>query len=182
MSIPERITWAVRPQLPALNAARVLEIGCGSGHALALMATRLTRARIVGIDRSALQVRQARERLRALPEAQRPQVEKLTLAEAATRWAPAAFDAILAINVNVFWTEPVAALAAMAALLAPRGSACLVYEPPAAERLATLRCDLPLLCEQGGLRVHAVREAPFSRGHGLGIAVGRGRIRSMRPS
>lgn len=109
---------------------RILEIGCGSGFALTLLRDRFPGAAIVGIDRSATQVARARRQLATLPPTSRPTVAQLSLSAAASRWAAAPFDLVLAINVNAFWTEPASAFPAVAALLRPRGRLVLVYELP----------------------------------------------------
>src|SRR5687768_6269954 len=66
--IPERITWAV-DQLKPAPQDRILEVGCAGGHALALIAARAPACTLIGIDRSAIQVTNARGRLGELPSA-----------------------------------------------------------------------------------------------------------------
>ena len=151
MGVPARIDWAVA-QLPDAPGA-ILEVGCGGGHALALLRARFPHADIAGIDRSALQAARAH----ALNPAIR--VEALALAD-----APAVlgeFGAVLAINVNAFWTDPAPSLASLALLLQPGGRAFLVYEPPSASRLADLRARLSALLAEQGFEVEEVREAAF---------------------
>jgi len=62
--VPERIRWAVA-QLALRPAARVLEVGCGPGHAITLLCEQLRQGSVTAIDRSALQVRRARAQSRA---------------------------------------------------------------------------------------------------------------------
>lgn len=160
--VPARIPWAVE-QLP--DAARILEIGCGGGHALALLCARFPRAAVTAIDRSALQATRARELNRAAIEQGRARVEEMSLDD-----APAAlgtFDAVLAINVNAFWTDPAPSLACLARLLGPEGRAFLVYEPPSASRLAALRARLTALLAEHGFQAEEVREAAFGAGPGV---------------
>ena len=69
---PFRLQW-FSTLVPPRAAGRILEVGCGNGELLELLARRCPCAELVGIDRSALQVRRAAMRLPALPRA--PQVE-----------------------------------------------------------------------------------------------------------
>lgn len=158
--IPERITWAV-DQLPGSPGNRILEVGCGGGHALVLLRARFPGADFTGIDRSAIRVARAR----ALNPTAR--VEELALAD-----APAVlggFDAVLAINVNAFWTASAPSLASLARLLRPGGRAFIVYEPPSASRLAAVRTRLSALLGEHGFQVEEVREAAFRASHGACI-------------
>jgi cyclopropane fatty-acyl-phospholipid synthase-like methyltransferase len=129
-------------QLELPPRGRVLEIGCGGGHALWLAATLAPTCRLTGIDRSALQVRNARRRIAELEVKVRPRVELLGIDAAASRWAAEPFDMVFAINVNAFWTDPARAVPALTALLKPRGRAMLAYELPTAAGLARLRASL----------------------------------------
>lgn len=165
MHLPERITWAV-DQLP--RPERVLEVGCGSGHALALICARFPDARATGIDRSAAQVERARARCREHITAGRALVERRTLDEAPAAYG-AVFDAVLAVNVNAFWATPAPGFASLARLLRPGGRAFLVYEPPAASRADALRRGLAALADGHGFAVEDARETAFRASRGLCI-------------
>jgi SAM-dependent methyltransferase len=157
---PERISWAAGQLAPS---ARILEVGCGGGHALALICARFPDAEVAGIDRSALQAARARALNRVLIDQGRLRVEALALAE-----APAAlgtFDAVLAINVNAFWTAPAPSLASLSRLLRPGGRAFIVYEPPTASRLRDIRTQLTALLAEHGFQAEDVREAAFGASH-----------------
>lgn len=158
MAVPRRITWAVE-QLAA--AERILEIGCGGGHALALIRARFPAAEIIAIDRSALQVSRARE----LVGAGRLRVKQMELADAPG--VLGAFDAVLAVNVNAFWTAPAPSLASLARLLRPGGRAYLVYEPPSASRLADVRTRLTASLAEYGFDLEGVRETALGGSHAV---------------
>jgi SAM-dependent methyltransferase len=160
MAVPRRITWAVE-QLARTPADRILEIGCGAGHALPLIRARFPAADVTAIDRSPLQVARARVR------DGRARVEQLELSDAPG--VLGAFDAVLAINVNAFWTAQAPSLAALARLLRPGGRAFLVYEPPSASRLASLRKELCALLGEHGFTVEDVREEAFDASRGVCI-------------
>jgi SAM-dependent methyltransferase len=166
VAVPQRITWAVE-QLAGTPADRILEIGCGGGHALALIRARFPGAEVVAIDRSALQVARARELNRAAIDEGRVRVEQMELSDAPG--VLGAFDAVLAINVNAFWTAPAPSLASLARLLRPGGRAFLVYEPPSAARLAVLRTQLCALLGEHGFEVEDVREAALGGSHAVCI-------------
>jgi cyclopropane fatty-acyl-phospholipid synthase-like methyltransferase len=101
-SIPVRIRWAV-DLLDVRPGDRILEIGCGGGVALSLIAARLRRGHVVGIDRSPIAVRRAAERNAVHIEAGRVRVQRAELESFRSREA---FNRILAVNVNVFLTKP----------------------------------------------------------------------------
>lgn len=161
--VPDRLRWtaellAVRP------SEQLLEIGCGAGHAVALVCDRLTDGRITAIDRSAAMVARARARNADGVAAGRARIERQALAGAAHLGR---FARTFAVNVNAFWTAPGPSLAALAALLQPGGTAHLVYEPPTAARLDALRDRLPATLAAHGFRAVAVHEAAFRAGRGL---------------
>jgi SAM-dependent methyltransferase len=153
--------------LAAAPTDDVLEIGCGPGHAVALLCGRLTRGTVTAIDRSATQVARARDRNRECVAAGRARIECIALAdlEAGRR----RFDKIFAVNVNAFWTSPARALADVRRLLAPRGTLHLVYEPPSAARLRGLRESMARLLCQHGFDVDDVAVRAFRASHGLCI-------------
>jgi SAM-dependent methyltransferase len=166
--VPERVAWAVE-QLDAATAARVLEVGCGAGHAVGLICARSPGAVVTAIDRSALQVARARARNGALVAAGRVRVEQVALSEAPALLGLRTFDAALAVNVNAFWTAPAPSLGSLTALLAPGGRAVLVYEPPTAATLRVLRGRVASALGGRGFAVEAMRETAFRAGRGLCI-------------
>jgi protein-L-isoaspartate O-methyltransferase len=156
---PERVRWAI-DQLELAASDRALEIGSGSGLAVALAAERLTRGCITGIDRSALQVSKARALNDAAIAAGRASVEQLSLERAPEVLGDAAFTKVFAINVNAFWATPVPSLTSLRRLLRRNGRAYLVYEPPSAAKLRQLAKTLPLLLQQAGFVAVECRHAP----------------------
>ncbi|ATY15001.1 class I SAM-dependent methyltransferase [Amycolatopsis sp. AA4] len=119
-----RNRWAVR-LLDVQPSERVLELGCGPGVAVAALADRA--ALVVGVDHSAVMIRQARHRNRAAVRAGRVRlvcasVEHLSLAEGP-------FDAALAVNTLGMWPAPVARLWELGRLLCSGGRVALVSQP-----------------------------------------------------
>ena len=158
---PERVSWAVEQLAPAASD-HILEIGCGPGHAVALVCPRLLRGTITAIDRSALQIEKAHSLNRQFVKQGRARIETMTLAD-----APAALDQrfakVLAVNVNAFWTEPAPSIASLGTLLRAGGRAFLVYEAPSAAGARKLRSALPHALSVHGFDVDEVRVASSLR-------------------
>jgi SAM-dependent methyltransferase len=146
---------------------QVLEIGCGTGVAAALLCERLTTGRLVAIDRSATMVASARRRNRAYIAEARVVIRRLSSDEA--DFAPGSFDRALAVNVNLFWLRPARELAVLRVILRPGGLLCLVYEPPDSRRAG----EVADTCA-GHLRAHGftrVRVTRTSRGGRPGVSI-----------
>ncbi len=173
LPVPERLTWAVA-QLPAGTGDAVLEIGCGGGHALALLLARHPRAAFTGIDRSPGQVARACARNAAAVAAGRLRVHALDLHDAADVLGDGAFAHVLAVNVNAFWTTPTTSVASLTRLLAPGGRAYLAYEPPGASGIGALQAALPTALAAHGLAVVDVRTTRFRATQGLCVIAARG--------
>ena len=167
---PERVRWAVA-LLDPRPAEHLLEIGCGAGHAVALVAARLGRGTITRVDRSAAAVERARARNAAAIAAGRARIELARFEDAAP---DRRFARALAINVNAFWTTPAAAFPVAARLLAPRGTLWLVYEPPSAARLRELRTALPTFAAEHAFTLDAAHERALGASRGLCLVLRRG--------
>lgn len=127
--IPERIDWAVAT-LALKGAESLLEIGCGNGLAVSLIAPLLKNGRILAIDRSATAIAAARRRAKPWEGAGKAAFRHVALA--ALDEAEGPFDIIFAVNVNLFWTDGRAELPVVRKLLKKTGRLNLFYEPPAA--------------------------------------------------
>ncbi len=133
---------------------RVLEIGCGGGVAIGLLCERVTKGSVTGIDRSPTMVRRARDRNRTWIAMGTARIEHVALEDAS--FADASFDRILAVNVNVFWTQPAVSLAAVAQVLVPGGVLCLVFQPPTSTTLGALAGELTRVIPEHGFDVPTV--------------------------
>lgn len=135
---PERLSWAVE-RLAVEPNDRILEIGCGTGVAVALICERLDGGDMLGVDRSQ----------KAITAAVARNAEHVASGRASFRAAPfeslvaydvGSFDSVLAVNVNLFWVRnPTAELTLVKQVLRPAGRLLLVYEPPDASQLSTLQ-------------------------------------------
>ena len=157
---PQRLQW-FSTLLPLRRTDRVLEIGCGSGHLLALLAEQRSVGTLVGIDRSVLQVRNAIRRVGALPDP--PTVLHLSLEDAPARFTGAPFSRIVAMNVNVIWTQPEVAGPALHALLAPRGALVFAFEPPTPSGSPSLQVKLARAAALSGFRLQTTYHDQASR-------------------
>lgn len=127
-SVPTRIRLAV-DALDLRPDARVLEVGCGTGVAAQLLCALVPEGHVTALDRSATAVAHAEKRLARWAEAGVADVVERDLAGFHGDGRP--YDAVLAINVNAFWTGPAEAeVARLAELLADDGAAHLWFEAP----------------------------------------------------
>ena len=166
---PDRLLWTVE-LLDVHPTEHLLEIGCGPGHAVALVCDQLTRGTITAIDRSATMVARARARNQVCVAAGRARIEQQTLTEADLGRR---FRKVFAVNVNAFWTAPVPSLGALGRLLQQACIAYLVYEPPSVTRLNALQQSLPAQLEAQGFDVGDVLVQRFRSSHGLCITARR---------
>ena len=121
-----RNAWVVS-LLDVRSEDRVLEIGFGPGLAIRELGRLAVEGYVCGIDHSELMVRRA-TRLNA--EGVRRGVVDLRLGS--VKGLPAfdePFDKILAVNVTMFWGEPVARLAELRRLLRPGGLIAVAHQP-----------------------------------------------------
>ena len=129
MSAPSpRIAWAVGC-LDLAPGDRVLELGCGHGVALSLVADRLgAGGHVLGLDRSPKMTAAAAERNRAHIEAGRVSVATASLHEAELGDEP--FDVVYAIHFPpLLRGDPARELGVVRRVLAPEGRLYLLSQP-----------------------------------------------------
>jgi len=120
----ERNDW-VESLLEIGPADRILEIGFGPGVAVGKAASKA--AEVVGIDRSAVMVKQATRRNKEWIAS-----GKLKLMLGSAETLPAGlglFDKIYSVNVAQFWKEPAAVFQRLGELLKPGGVLLTAYMP-----------------------------------------------------
>jgi trans-aconitate methyltransferase len=109
-------------------ADRVLELGFDPGYALSLLAPRLAKGSVVGIDHSAAMLKQARQRNARWIAAGRVRLVQGGV-DALADFAPASFDRIYSSNFLQFITDQEALLATLLMLLTPGGRLATTYQP-----------------------------------------------------
>jgi SAM-dependent methyltransferase len=142
-----RSRWAIE-LLDLQPTDRVLEIGCGPG--VAVKAASAQAAAVVGVDRSAVMIAQARRRNRVAVRAGRVVLHVAPIEALPPLGLP--FDKALAVNTVGFWTDAVAGLATIRERLRAGGTIAVVSQPrcpgatavhsqEAANELATLLAE-----------------------------------------
>ena len=125
-----RNAWTV-DLLDVRRGDRVLEIGCGPGYAIGLIAARIGDGTVVGVDHSETMLRQAgRRNARAVA---RGQVDLRLGGLDALNQFDQPFDAVMSANVVQFWDDPQKAFAEIARVLAPDGRVATTYQPRAGD-------------------------------------------------
>lgn len=131
--IMARETWSQNLRaIGALDlqpADRVLDVGCGHGRSLGMLAARTPGGRVAGVDPSRLMARIARRRTWRLVASGRTQV-RVASADALP-FPDGAFDAVLCVHVLYFWDDLPAALHEIARVLAPDGRLALLFRTEA---------------------------------------------------
>ncbi len=102
----------------------VLEIGCGPGHALALLAARAPHALIHGVDQSDLMISQASARNRKAIREGRVRLHRGDFA--LLPMSDQSVDAILAVNVAYFWQRADVTLGELRRVMRP-GAQLVIY-------------------------------------------------------
>jgi len=106
---------------------QVLEVGFGPGFAVECAAKLANRGKVVGIDHSPLMLRQASTRNARAIEAGR--VELLLGSADRLPGLPSCFDKVFAVNVYMFWDEPVTVLRGLRSAMKPEGTLTLTLQP-----------------------------------------------------
>lgn len=109
----------------------VLDVGCGHGRSLTILAERASRGRVAGADPSELMVEIAVDRNRELVKAHR--VDVAIAGADALPYADAAFDKVLCVHVIYFWQDLNVGFQEIARVLKPGGRLALVFRTNADE-------------------------------------------------
>jgi SAM-dependent methyltransferase len=131
--IMARETWAQnRRAIKALGVGkrdRVIDIGCGPGRSLKLLAKLASRGQVVGADPSELMAEIAVRRNRAGVKTNRV---KVVIASAASLpFEDDSFDKALCVHVLYFWNDLAAGFRDVARVLKPGGRLALVFRTDA---------------------------------------------------
>jgi len=135
----------------------LLEVGCGHGVLVSLLAERLTTGSVVGVDRSATMVAAATRRNRAAIEAGRVRLAAVALLD--TDVPGGVFDAVVAFNVRAFWTPPGLEWDVVDRVLAPAGRMFVAFSVMTPESPTAVTDAVRELAGHRGLDLAAVHRA-----------------------
>ncbi|WP_375743136.1 class I SAM-dependent methyltransferase [Corallococcus interemptor] len=167
--VAPRFRWAMEV-LPLAPHLRVLEVGCGHGIALGLVAARLREGCVLGVDRSEKMISRALRRNADAVLAGRVVARTGTLAEVDLGREP--FDVAFAINVSLFAEDDARVeLSRLRERLRPGGALYLFHEAPVAAHAKRFAARAARNLEAHGFSVRTVPAAP-SRACVVGQASG----------
>ena len=130
--IPDRYRWAV-DILDVRPDDVILEIGCGYGHSIPLIAPQLSTGHLTLIDHSETMAKAAAKRVR--DETTEIKVSVLHTDLLSNGFPENSFDKIFLFNINVFWMDPTAEIEEVGRLLKPDGRFYLFHQPPPGHQL-----------------------------------------------
>ena len=138
-------------------ADRVLEVGFGPGLAIERAAELASRGKVVGIDHSALMLQEARRRnAKAIGDGR---VELLLGSADHVPDFGARFDKVFAVNVFMFWDDPIAVLRGLCRVMKPGGTISSTLQPRNRGATNTDACEAAQRMET------AIRAAGFENVH-----------------
>lgn len=114
----EATTRETLRRMPMTPAARVLDVGCGTGELLRRLRAKYPDAVLGGLDPVAEMLAMARDKLSGKEDLRIGYADSLP-------WASATFDVVVSCNMFHYISHPVAALREMARVLRPGGTIVL---------------------------------------------------------
>ena len=153
--------WAAGVAAPG-PADRILEVGCGHGVLVSLLAAQLSSGYVVGVDRSATMIATATRRNQAALDRGTVRLQATTLADADLTGAE--FDVVASFDVRAFWTPPAPEWDVVARALTPTGRVLVAFSLMRADLLATVEDGVRRLAGERGLivtEVHRGATNPF---------------------
>ena len=135
--------------------SRVLDVGCGTGHAALTLAPRLPEGWACGMDISAAMVAAA---LQKVPTALRNRVGFVQASSAALPYASERFDHVMCTNSFHHYPDPLHALAEMKRVLRPGGQLVVFENAPDLSWYAKLWDRLLRMVEKGHVRYYPSHE------------------------
>jgi trans-aconitate methyltransferase len=164
-----RQRWAVQTMAVAPDD-QVLEIGCGRGAAVSLVAGHLTTGRIVAIDRAASMVRVATQRNSSHISAGRAEIRQAGFESADLPTNH--FTKIFAVNVSLFWLGDAAQqITRIRSLLRPGGRLYVFGERPTASHATANLTATELLLDTHGFTT-TTSSATRGQGHVMTCVTG----------
>jgi ubiquinone/menaquinone biosynthesis C-methylase UbiE len=144
----ERLAWAARLVDPA-PGDRLLEVGCGHGVLVGLLAERVGTGHVVGLDRSPAMIAAARTRNRTAVAEGRVSLQAATLTDADL--PDHGFDVVVSFDVRAFWTPPAPEWDVVRRVLAPAGRVVVALSVMSPEAVAGIDAAVRDLAGARGL-------------------------------
>ena len=126
----QRNLWTVE-LLDIQPTDQVLEVGFGPGISIGAITEKLTSGAMVGVDHSPVMARQAARRNAAALADGRLTLVEGSLEDISATLGP--FNKVLAVNVAMFWSDPVETLRQLRFYLAPDAVVALTIQPRSAK-------------------------------------------------
>ena len=159
MRASERLTWAAGVVAPR-ESDRVLEVGCGHGVLLSLLAGQAARGEVVGVDRSAtMTATAARRNADAISHGR---VRLVTAPLVAADLGAAPFDVVVAFDVRAFWTPPAPEWDVVDRVLGPGGRVVVAFSLMTRDALEPVTAAIGRLAGERGLARIAVHRGATS--------------------
>jgi SAM-dependent methyltransferase len=155
----ERLAWAAGIVAPR-STDRVLEVGCGHGVLVSLLAERVPDGEVVGVDRSATMTAAAGRRNAEAVAGGRVRLFTARLTDADLGAAP--FDVVVAFDVRAFWTPPAPEWDVVARALAPGGRVVVAFSLMTPDALAPVTTAITRLAGERGFERVAVHRGATS--------------------
>jgi tRNA A58 N-methylase Trm61 len=127
MAVNDRFAWAI-DTLHIRPSDMVLEIGCGTGILVAMIAERLTSGCITAIDQSRTMIDKAYRKNQQLINEGKVRLVAGKFSDNLLH--KERFNKIIAFNVSVFWKDPVKELSVIKSHLTKDGQFFLFHQPP----------------------------------------------------
>ncbi len=155
----ERLAWAAGIVAPR-STDRVLEVGCGHGVLVSLLAERVPDGEVVGVDRSASMTAAAGRRNTDAVAGGRVRLLSTRLTDADLGSTP--FDVVVSFDVRAFWTPPAPEWDVVARVLAPGGRVVVAFSLMTPEALEPVTAAITRLADDRGFERVAVHRAATS--------------------
>ncbi|SOE04072.1 class I SAM-dependent methyltransferase [Blastococcus haudaquaticus] len=159
MPASERLAWTAEV-VGVSPSDRVLEVGCGHGVLVSLLAERLTDGVVIGVDRSATMIATAARRNRAAVDAGRVRLAAAVLT--AADLDSSSFDLVVSFNVRAFWTPPAPEWDVVDRILSPGGRVFVAFSVMKAGSDAQITEAVERLAGERGLVCAAVHRGGTS--------------------
>lgn len=143
------------------SSMSILDIGCGGGKALAMMAKRAPQAELYGIDKSSQSVQIARSADRRLIERGRLQISEGDVSS--LPYADDSFDTVTAFETVYYWPNLVESFREVRRVLRPGGKFLICNEDADPVKAAELLKLIPMRIYTAEELCQALNEAGFNR-------------------